>query len=204
MSLSFSRDAAILRNALDTPILRNATDSMEPSQMPLLFASTGDKGGHSTGCYPASFGDCFAISAATSDGKEAAYAESIYTDFSLPGEKIEAVDPDYISPEVKVITDGSSVATALAAGLAALVLSLVRYTYPAENPETTSVEFSEFKQHHQMEKVFNDMRLRESRINFIRPDTLFRSNFRDFPLEKGVAELKHIFDRFREQQDHHW
>jgi hypothetical protein len=50
-----------------------------------------------------------------------------------------------------------------------------------------------------MENVFNEMRLRGSRINFLRPDVLFHLDFGGIELENGVAELRHIFGRLQDQ-----
>jgi hypothetical protein len=84
-------------------------------------------------------------------------------DILLPGDKMAALGPKYLrsNPESKI--SGSSVATALATGLASLVLSCA-----AEDKELGPAYFRKKKT---MEKVFNEMKKREGH-NYLLPSKM--------------------------------
>lgn len=92
----------------------------------LMFCSARDKGANSTSTYPSKATNrIFTIGAANSSGASLDYignpAELSYT---FPGDKVEVDDGPAKTASHTV--DGSSVATALAAGLAALILYCVQ------------------------------------------------------------------------------
>jgi len=88
-------------------------------------------------------------------------------DLLLPGDSIMASGPQYMRPHSKSTISGSSVATALAAGLASLVISCAI----AEN-KTSGRE--QFKRKKIMEKVFHAMRERDGH-KYLLPEKLLES-----------------------------
>lgn len=119
MSWTFERTAkneTVLEKDLTEAVKRAATKEI------LMFCSTGDKGGCKNGqIFPACLDGVFRIGAANSSGKERAETE-IDSHYLLPGENLQTEMPSHIKSGVVSPVSGSSLATALASGLAALLL----------------------------------------------------------------------------------
>jgi hypothetical protein len=137
----------------------------------LAFAATGDM--EAKDVWPASFGTTIAIAnqplvtptLVTNDLERAKYA--------LVGDGIKVPVPKYLKASGSEKTSGSSAATALAAGLASLILACVRFAYYEEpegvgdigNEETdprrpnraAEVHFNKFRHQHNMTQVLNQM-----------------------------------------------
>jgi hypothetical protein len=109
------------------PALKRATESA--AKHTLVFCSTADRGTGSGPAYPADYDSTVRISATDKYGnlmpasdKTVSHAVNI----PVPGEDIPALGPSYTSEGIAVGTvSGSSVATALAAGIASLTLMML-------------------------------------------------------------------------------
>lgn len=102
----------------------------------ILFSSLSDeRPGRSTDRYPTCFTEVIPIGAATADGERWKWNGPDEAKFIFPGDKVMLLEPDQSSgPEVS----GSSVATALASGLAALVLYCVDVVAPTRRKDVQS------------------------------------------------------------------
>ena len=128
---------------LDDMILKAANNS-------LIFCATGDKGPSAKESYPAGFKNAFKICSCSISGQPSHNAEVDNTEFFVPAENLDVALPKYLNPGDKGKPDGSSAATAIAAGLATLVLSLARFAnYGLEDdssaPETDDSDNSDIK-----------------------------------------------------------
>ncbi|KAJ6259971.1 Lipase [Drechslerella dactyloides] len=93
----------------------------------LLFASASDQGSASSRhCYPARAGGCITIGAATETGEMCAWVHPSQAKFCCPGVNVPFKKANETTPKPQ---SGSSVATALAAGLAGLLLFCDRALY---------------------------------------------------------------------------
>ncbi|KAH8586376.1 hypothetical protein B0O99DRAFT_695557 [Bisporella sp. PMI_857] len=97
----------------------------------IMFCATSDQG-NSTAieCYPGNWGHCLRVGASTATGEKCAWVHGQSIDLLLPGENI-FFDPRDGSPATT--HSGSSVATALGSGLAALMLYLQRLHISVNN-----------------------------------------------------------------------
>lgn len=105
------------------------TKIQEAAKNSLIFCTTGDKGSSAKPSYPAGFANSFSISSCSISGEPSANVEKENTEFYLPAENLDVVLPAYLNIKSNVPENRSSVATALAAGLATLVLTLARFAY---------------------------------------------------------------------------
>lgn len=94
----------------------------------LLFCSSNDEITSSNGSHPSHDKTRFKIGAATAHGKISQYTQSEEVDFIFPGDKVIRERYDSVLDTNSSLVSGSSVATALAAGLAALVLYCVQFS----------------------------------------------------------------------------
>jgi len=86
----------------------------------LMFCSTSDQGNSTTDrCYPGDFPACIQIGGATDTGEALSWVNAKKVNFLLPGKNVP-----FLNNEGRVVSyeSGSSVATAAASGLAALLL----------------------------------------------------------------------------------
>jgi len=99
----------------------------------LMFCSTSDQGSSTKeGCYPGDFGNgCVKIGAATDTGEALAWVDSKKVDFLLPGKNVPFTGND---GKVTSYESGSSVATAVASGLAGMLLFCSRLLPDKERP----------------------------------------------------------------------
>ncbi|KAF6520589.1 hypothetical protein HZS61_014847 [Fusarium oxysporum f. sp. conglutinans] len=122
----------------------------------LMFCSARDKGAHNAPTYPSNAtGKIFTIGAANSSGASVDYVgNASELSYTFPGDKVE-VDSGRTPPE---IVDGSSVATALAAGLTALILYCIQVRiFLAKDYEKQKAReaYKKLKQHEGMVKAFD-------------------------------------------------
>ncbi|KAI9779172.1 MAG: hypothetical protein M1839_007707 [Geoglossum umbratile] len=114
----------------------------------LLFCSANDQGNQKDKCYPANCDSkkIFRIGAATTAGDKWKWVGEGQVDYIFPGEKV-LVEPQHSALIQKCkLVSGSSIATAIAAGLAALIMYIVE----AENPKNLAA----MRSHEQMKAAF--------------------------------------------------
>ncbi|KAH0562627.1 hypothetical protein GP486_002690 [Trichoglossum hirsutum] len=144
----------------------------------LVFSAVGDKGTNAEYSYPADFQSVIGISTTSISGVDPPTAESNKAKFSLPGEDLETPMPSYLGQGLGKVK-GSSAATALAAGLASLILTLVRFAFYKEDkirkPENESAEryFRDFRDPNNMMRVFKKMCTATEHRRFVQPWTVF-------------------------------
>ena len=105
------------------------TEIQEAAKNSLIFCATGDKGPTAKESYPAGFKTPFKICSCSISGQPSNNAETKNAEFYLPAEDLNVAIPKYLNQGDKGAADGSSAATAIAAGLATLLLSLARFAY---------------------------------------------------------------------------
>ncbi|KAI8675461.1 Peptidase-S8 domain-containing protein [Fusarium keratoplasticum] len=143
------------RRALENAITKAASADI------LMFCSASDQGAKHVATYPSkATPKIFTIGAATASGTVDSWVGNINNiSFTFPGTKVE-LDGGPTDTAVKEVT-GSSVATALAAGLAALILYCVQVrillaTDPVEKQKARR-DFQSLQKHESMMRAFKDI-----------------------------------------------
>ncbi|KAF5567239.1 intracellular serine protease [Fusarium phyllophilum] len=124
-----------------------------------MFCSARDKGAHNAPTYPSkATGKIFTIDAANSSGASVDYVgNASELSYTFPGDKVE-VDSGLSRRTPPEIVDGLSVATALTAGLAALILYCihVRIILAKDSEKQRARDtYRKVKQHDGMVKAFD-------------------------------------------------
>lgn len=139
----------------------------------LMFCSASDKGAKHTVSYSSkATNSIFTIGAADADGAMASFDGDInLVDFIFPGNQVEPEGiSEAVTKNVKYWT-GSSVATALAGGLAALILycAQVRIVRASTSQkERARKDFQALKKYHKMVQAFTNMgATRESKYKYL-------------------------------------
>ncbi|KAK6362730.1 hypothetical protein TWF730_000186 [Orbilia blumenaviensis] len=111
-------DTSTKSSAFPLGDLRNAINDAADKKI-LMFGAASDQGSDSNICYPAKSENVIAIGAATETGEMCTWVHHGQADFTCPGYQVpfKRGDGTPSSPQ-----NGSSVATAIAAGLAGLIL----------------------------------------------------------------------------------
>ena len=198
----------------------------EAAQNSLIFCTTGDNGASAKTSYPAGFKSPFKICSCAINGRPSANAESEQAEFYLPAENLDIKIPKYVNQSQQRVSGDSSAATAIAAGLAALILALVRFAYhspddeypeletidsnasdalsdysdhlsPRRAPCNTEQKFAEFKQISIMDRVFKHMCCKSGK--FVQPWEVLPMDLTDLSTDEAKKSLGDFFDRAREQ-----
>ncbi|KAF5558518.1 intracellular serine protease [Fusarium napiforme] len=144
----------------------------------LMFCSARDKGAHDALTYPSkATTKIFTIGAANSSGASVDYVgNATKLSYTFPGDKVE-VDSGPGRRTPPEIVDGSSVATALAAGLAALILYCIQVRiFLAKDSEKQKArdDYRKVKKHEWMMKAFDAIETtKESNHKFLKVWEMF-------------------------------
>lgn len=106
-----------------SPNLTEAVASAKSNDI-VIIASKGDRGNNQDIVYPADYDEVISISSLTHFGKQAGSTEPNASYFCLGEDVVIPAESSYLEPQGRA--SGSSVATAIAAGVAALILSCSR------------------------------------------------------------------------------
>ena len=200
-------------SARDSTTRGKVGEAISETKKRLVFCATGDGGPTAAFAYPAKFPITIAISTTTIGGVDPPLAQGEHANFSFPGEDLDVQVPTYLNPTGIEKTGGSSAATALAAGLASLILSCVRFAYYEEpsnrtlrtqlNPLRKSTEnpaaeraFKNFRDQDNMRRVFEDMcGTPGHRKKFVQPWTVFKPELSRMDFDEAKGWLKAYFDK---------
>lgn len=116
-----------LDNEADIKRLEVALDEAAKKDI-LLFCSANDQAIEADKSHPATNPTRFRIGAATAQGTAWKWTRAEQVDFIFPGDNVIKERPGNVPVEKCSLVSGSSVATALAAGLAAMVLYCVQFS----------------------------------------------------------------------------
>lgn len=136
----------------------------------LLFCSSDDEATGSNSSHPSHDTTRFKIGAATAYGKASHFTHSETVDYIFPGDHVIKERHDSVINTKGSPVSGSSVATALAAGLAALTLWIVQFSvqYDPAKPQKAEVMAEEkinlLRQHQQMNRVFDAMGVKDKYV----------------------------------------
>ncbi|RAH64892.1 subtilisin-like protein [Aspergillus aculeatinus CBS 121060] len=163
----------------------------------LMFCSASDKGAHQCGTYPSKrIKSIFTIGAATPDGQPNSRVGDIAAvDYLLPGELVEGEQsPDLLDTKVEYFT-GSSIATALAAGLAALILYCAQIRMMreegSEDQHALALEhFNQLKTHDKMRQAFENIGKTNER--YLKVWSVFQNQMQDFDSKSAQDKLDMI------------
>ncbi|KAF4451630.1 hypothetical protein F53441_5486 [Fusarium austroafricanum] len=142
------------RQDLDRAVIEAANANI------LMFCSAMDKGAKQTATYPskATPNKIFTIGAANASGASVDYVGNLTNiNYTFPGDKVEVDGGPTLTTSQEVV-DGSSVATALAAGLAALILYCVQVRVllaSGAEKEKARRDFQIIKTHDGMKRAFS-------------------------------------------------
>jgi hypothetical protein len=146
----------------------------------IIFAATGDRGLTAPSPYPADFSSTIAIATTPMAGPGNNQSDIDRALFCLPGDDLEVIVPKYLNPQGVEKTSGSSAATALAAGLASLILTCVRFAFyepssdstkhgaPSDYNDAAESAFNHFRHQDNMKHVFKVMCTKEH-LKFVQP-----------------------------------
>ncbi|KGO44383.1 Peptidase S8/S53, subtilisin/kexin/sedolisin [Penicillium expansum] len=165
----------------------------------LMFCSASDKGAHQGDTYPSKpIKSIFTIGAATAAGRrDAIVGDMTKVDYILPGTLVEGEEiPDSVVKNVKYFT-GSSVATALAVGLAALILycAQIRMMRAKEEKGQYKLEsghFDQLKKHDKMKQAFDN--IGTTNDNYLEVWKVFQKSTKDFESQTADAKFARIRD----------
>ncbi|KAI1491853.1 hypothetical protein F5X96DRAFT_629727 [Biscogniauxia mediterranea] len=143
-------------DVLKTAISKAVKDAGR-SRRTLVFCSTADEGVYSGSVYPANYEGLDVVSVAATDpyGNLRPPSDG-RVNILVPGEDIEADGPSYMSKNVSRTVSGSSVATALAAGIASLALLMLQ-TFNDSSEGDNEEKLKEFYTKEGIMKVFKKM-----------------------------------------------
>ncbi|KAF4632334.1 hypothetical protein G7Y89_g5795 [Cudoniella acicularis] len=149
----------------------------------LVICSTADEGAWSGEVYPADSQSTIKVAATDKYGNLSRYADKGAVNIAVPGEKIPAFGPSYMGRKLAVSKiSGSSVATALAAGVASLALLLLQVFNDVDKEKLHAGEF--FYTNEGMVKVL-------SRLNCsTNMSTLFPTDSNELPKVWNLARLE--------------
>jgi hypothetical protein len=147
-------------------VLEKAVDEAKEENI-LFFCSTADIGLVSVKVWPADFPPCISVAASDANGRPRPQSRE-EVDLLVSGQDIMADGPDYIRKQTKQPVSGSSVATALAAGIASLILYISQIV-------TEDVGWKKFLKKRGILKVFDTMR--DGKTKSLQPAMLFRKGF---------------------------
>jgi subtilisin family serine protease len=147
MSASLDKDSEALRIAVNDAIAARV----------VVISSTHGKGQNTADAgYPAQYKDVFAIASADSSGAPSSGTNMEHADYLFQGEKIVAKTelPGLEADGSSTIVDGPSVATAIAAGVASLILSCDRFVLHRAGTDKVWENRSKLKRDI-VERIFN-------------------------------------------------
>ena len=163
----------------------------------LIFCATGDNGPGAAMSYPAGFDNTFKIGNCSIVGKELDDTEIKHTEFHVPAQDLAVRVPKYIKKDGKDTAEGSSAATAVAAGLAALVLSLSCFatsrSEPSDQIVNRAAQNAYFKSTSGMKSVFKHMCRSDSK--FVQPWQNFPSDLHNETLDEARTRVQDFLDK---------
>lgn len=168
---AIARDVDIISISWTTTVnhdcLRNAIDNAYSKSI-IVIGSTADEGKDGGDIYPAGWPVVLTVSALDAAGRRRGVSQKT-VDLLVLGEDVPANGPNYITAKSKENVSGSSVATALASGIASLLLVCTRLANM--NPE----HWMYFRQRKVLLSLF---KLMHNNDNHIKPSLLFRDGFK--------------------------
>lgn len=151
----------------------------------LMFCSTGDQGKCANDyIYPACLPNVFKIGAAKPSGNDWDWTEDSH--FTFPGEDLKVEIPSYIGSGEDSRASGSFLATALASGLAALILYCIDAT---DNDQLRKRARSYIL----MEKAFKKM-TKADQPKYIRAWEWLKPELADLDMVEGRKQLKETME----------
>ena len=159
----------------------------------LIFCATGDKGPAAREPLPAGFAEPFSISNCSIVGNHLDQTEIKHTEFLLPALNLSAKVPKYIKRDGEDTVEGSSAATAVAVGLASLVLSLVWFaSSQLEQVSERERQITRFKRRSTMARVFQHMC--GSTTNFVQPWKFLPRNLDEMRLDQAKKAVQEFLN----------
>lgn len=151
----------------------------------LMFCSTGDQGKCANDyIYPACLPSVFKIGGAKPSGNDRDWTEDSH--FTFPGEDLKVEIPSYIGSGQDSRASGSSLATALASGLAALILYCIDATDNDQLRERARSYIS-------MKKAFKKM-TKADQPKYIRAWEWLKPELADLNKVEGRKQLKEVME----------
>ena len=116
-----------------------------------------------------------------------------HTEFLLPALKLTAEVPKYIKKDGKDTAEGSSAATAVAAGLVSLISSLVWFASSRLEVSDREREITRFKSRTTMGRVF--LHMCAFPPNFVQPWKFLPGNLHEMDLDSAKVEVQKFLDK---------
>ena len=188
----------------------------EASQKSLIFCATGDNGPNAEKSYLAGFPNAFGVSSCALNGTPPPYAEPQNAQFSVPAKEIEVQLPPHLKYVGNGATGGSSAATAVAAGLASLILVCARFAYhhsaepfmtpsekrrsafagkeplPTRKADGVEAMVAKFRGQHHMENTFKYMCQGTA---WVQPWSVFPRTLAKMDIDRAKIEIRDILEK---------
>jgi subtilisin family serine protease len=175
-------------------LMKNAISNASNNKT-LLFAAASNDGGNSGRAFPAKYPSVFCVHSTDGRGNPSAFNPTAHEqdiNFSLLGEHVSSHWP--ISKQghndIVNISSGTSIATPIAAGLAASVLSFVRQQERGNTQEASQLLGPWLKDHQSMDMVFRKMAKRRHDYDYITPHALFHQGSTHAEIYHQIKDIK--------------
>ncbi|QSZ30959.1 hypothetical protein DSL72_000518 [Monilinia vaccinii-corymbosi] len=187
MSWVTKKNYGVLQHAVKIAVEGTKKDNKRQT---LLFCSTADEGAYSGEIWPAMYDKTVRIAATDRYGHMRPTSDPKNVNTLVPGEDIEADGPSYMEKYIQGTVSGSSVATALAAGIASLALLLIK-TF-------NDVSDEDWNYFHEKDGILAVFKKMESDQMGVHTGVVLSNLFPGNDLKKGLSEkwninnLKHV------------
>jgi subtilisin family serine protease len=182
-----------------SPVLSAAIQRAAADQI-VMLASTADQGWNAREVWPARCEEVCGIAACTTEGAKATYAAHDDVDFTFPGQQISVTlgknDPfHHANGQAHVYeVDGSSVATAIATGVASLILASERLILGSSNAPLETDRLLVSHRRELVREQFTKMTEGNHETRYVKPWTILHTRgteSEDFTRELGPKLVDH-------------
>ena len=170
--------------------LKNAVADSESHHPILLFCSGAEEGVWSEKVYPAEHGVAIRVAAADKYGQLLANQDKDDVNIFIPGEDVKVEGPHYMENLQEAVVGGSSVATALASGIASLAMVLLRTFNDVEENDDNQNDKTKYQKFYKKAGILEVFKKMNSEAQGIKVSKLFPNDSSQLPKLWKLDEWK--------------